>query len=744
MHVEHAQLTVALPEVGFSSKTAFSGLFDAAITRWSPSADDPDASREVAAARDFAKAVEQRGLTVPEVHRVALADSAASFLTFTVTVLPQAYDVVGAMAVYDGVPPRFISIANAMVTGTVVGFTFEADRSTSRARAAWVAILGAPKGSATPQLTDAKAVELVDVAATTLGRVQAAGSAPREAAPPTRAKPPNGGGAAVHPVLASTAILEPKAPTRRSRSRGRGPRTGGEGGGELAELNVTRRPEIAFHEVVIAGETHPLVLKLSSAVTREQLDQAFTVAIAEGKDSITLSVSLSAPGFVVAPSRELPITIGRTFDAKKEQVTFTLTAQEPASGEPVRRDIRADIWLGNASIGGVTHWTTVRPKAWKGAVKAAGESRVVPFDTSSRGRECELVIRVEGKDDHGSPPFQVSLRSRIPGEPEVESMRVGTISFTRTELASFLNDQFESFAGRFPADGNAAALKQWRTDLLEEVDTLGKWLWTQLPDELRDEYFRLHDAKHAPKSILVHSDEMLIPWELIVPHRQGKVLPRLGVAHVMGRWRPALGMRPRPQVFAVKDAAIVNPQYQDQGFLLWSFLEAADIAKALPAFKKMPTADKAAMKKMLDRTDVQLLHFTGHGKYAKHADLSTLLLENGDTITAMHFIGSKLLEVGHPIVYLNACEVGTSGVTMGQMGGFAAQCVEGGCSGIVAPYWAVADDSARAFAVDFYGQLKAGKAIGEALQELRKSKPKDPTYQAFAYLGDPWTRAEFA
>ena len=78
------------------------------------------------------------------------------------------------------------------------------------------------------------------------------------------------------------------------------------------------------------------------------------------------------------------------------------------------------------------------------------------------------------------------------------------------------------------------------------------------------------------------------------------------------------------------------------------------------------------------------------------------------------------------------------------VGGFAAQCVEGGCSGIVAPYWAVADDSAREFAVDFYGQLKAGKAIGEALQDLRKSRPKDPTYQAFAYLGDPWTRAQFA
>ncbi|MBC7895286.1 MAG: CHAT domain-containing protein [Cytophagaceae bacterium] len=771
MHVEHAQLTSALREVGFSSKTAVSGQFDAALTRWEPRASDPDASREVVVARECAHAVGVLGLRVTEVHRIQLADSAASFLTFTVIVLPQSYEVVGLIAVYDAMEPRLIPRATATDAGPAVVFTVEADRSTSRARGAWVAILGAPKGSPRPEITDAMSRELVMIASSTLGRVQSPGSIPREESRPTRSKPPMRGieappapspppmqapaaplppppppasSAPLSPPGAGKRLgLEPKGPTRRARSRG-APTRSGSAGHDLAELNVTRRPEIAFHELVIAGETHPLVLKLSDAITREQVDQAFSIAIAAGKESITLSVSLSAPGFAVAPSREQPITIGRTFDGKKEQVTFMLTAQEPASGEPVRRDIRADIWSGNASIGGVTHWTTVRPKAWKGPVKPAGESRIVPFDTSAPGRECELVIRVEGKDDHGSPPFQVSLRSRIPGEPEVESLRVGTITFTRTELASFLTDQFESFAERFPADGNAASLKAWRADLLEEVDTLGKWLWTQLPDAFRDEYFRLYDAKHLPGSILVHSDEMLIPWELIVPHGRGKVLPRLGVAHVMGRWRPALGMRPRPQALTVTSATIANPQYQDAGFLIWSLLEAADLTQALPVFTKMPTVDKASMKKLLDRTDIQLLHFTGHGKYAKHADLSTLILENGDTITAMHFIGSKLLEVGHPIVYLNACEVGTSGVTMGQMGGFAAQCVEGGCSGIVAPYWAVADDSAREFAVAFYGQLKAGKAIGEALQALRKAKPKDPTYQAFAYLGDPWAQARFA
>lgn len=764
MQLERARLSSVTGEAGFSSKTAFRGPLEAAITRWVPSADDPDASREIVAAREFTKIALRHGLSVPEIFRVELAGSAAVFLTFSVAVLPQGYELVGVIAVHDLVEPRFIPRTGARDHDAVVEFTIEASRATSGAQGGWIGLLAMPAGTTETALGERVEQDLVRTAAATLGEVVAPGSESREAARPTRGRPqmeertgeyaapppppPQYVPKASPPPYASRPIpAEPPSPMatpRRSRSRGRAPSEASAGRPkEPAELRVSRRPEIAFKASVVAGETHPLVLQLHEESILESITNAFAVVIGKGKESVQLLVSLSAPGFLVEP-REQPITIGRKYNAARERVTFKLTAQEPADGKPVKRDIRVDIWSGNASIGGVTYLTTVKPAAWTGAVERAGQSRAVSFQTAQSSRDCELVIRVEGKDDHGSPPFQVSLRSRIPGEPEVESMRVGTISFTRTELASYLNDQFASFAERFPADGDAAALTQWRADLLDEVDTLGKWLWTQLPDEFRAEYFRLHDAKHLPASILVHSDEMLIPWELIVPHRGGKVLPRLGVAHVMGRWRPALGMRPRPQSFTVKAATIANPRYQDAGFLVWSLLEAADLRQAVPAFSSMPSVDRAAMKKLLDRTDIQLLHFTGHGKYAKHADLSTLILENGDTITAMHFVGSKLLEQGHPIVYLNACEVGTSGVTMGQMGGFAAQCVEGGCSGIVAPYWAVADDSAREFAVAFYGQLKAGKAIGEALQALRKSRPKDPTYQAFAYLGDPWTQARFA
>lgn len=511
----------------------------------------------------------------------------------------------------------------------------------------------------------------------------------------------------------------------------------------LPAANVTRLPHIDFHELVRAGESHPLTVRLSDAISPADRERAIAVAIEAGMKSVTLQVSLSAPGFVVTPKRELPLVVGRDFDAAREQVTFHLTAQEPAGGEPVKREISADIWLGNASIGGVKHWTEVVPAKFRGSHAGDGRSRATPFALDAAGHECDWVIRVEGKDESGAPPYQVSVRSQIPGGPEYESRRMGRIAISRTQFAATMRRQFERFAEGPPPDASAKEVRAWREGLLQELDTLGRWLWTRLPQKLRDEYFRLHDARQAPESILVHSDEMLIPWELLVPVRDGKALPRLGVAHVMGRWRPSLGMRPRPQRMAVDSPTIVNPKYGGDQALLWSLLEANDLRTSLPAFQALHPVDRKSMGKLLRRTDVRLLHFTGHGKYAPNADLSTLLLEGGDTLTAMALIGAPLLAKGHPIIYLNACEVGNTGVVMGRMGGFAAQCVENGCSGVIAPYWAVADQSARDFAVAFYDELRAGRSVGEALRLLRKRNPRNPTFQAFAYLGDPWTQPQF-
>jgi len=505
---------------------------------------------------------------------------------------------------------------------------------------------------------------------------------------------------------------------------------------------VKRNPKIEFHELVFSGVAHDLVVRLSDAISRADLERVFSAPIAAGKDTVTLSVSLSAPGFSVRPKRELPLVVGREFDSKREQVKFSLTAQEPGK-QPAKREISADIWLGNSCIGGVKHWTTVAPKGYKGHLIGSGESRSAPFEIRDHGRECEWVIRVEGTNELGEPPYQISLRSRIPSEKEVESLRVGSITFPRHEMARNLKEQFARFATGFPSGGTKTEIGKWSAELVQELTTLGRWLWTQLPQRFRDEYYRLHDAKHLPSSILVHSDEMLIPWELIVPHRDGKSLPTLGAAHVMGRWRPALGMRPRPQQMKVHQATIANPRYDPGDALLWSQIEAADLESAVPSFKKLPRVDGATMRSLLKRTDVQLLHFTGHGQFANYANLNSLVLEGGALLTAAALAGSRLLAKASPIIYLNACEAGNTGVVMGRMGGFFAACVENGCSGVIAPYWAVADESAKEFALAFYGKLTAGLSIGEALQELRKMRPRDPTYLAFAYVGDPFARPTF-
>lgn len=783
--MEQCTLDPANARADFSSGSTVTCVGHATLTRWALPLDAAPTNVEEQALADLGTVLEAHGITAVEGLRLVLATSTDRLPDVTISLAPNVEARDSILVVIDGVTALMEPPAAAITdeAGRHFTLTFSAMSIARDARGAWIMVL-----RSLPPASDAWAQRepLFRAALTTLGKVRAAGSPEpplvawaesgvslgkgMESTPvprrhTTRAKPPlhappqpppaatTGGPPPAPPAdipAETTQGSEPPVPdeappVRRTRGRTRSDSgaTRKEAAAKAA-LNVRRLPTVKFPEAVVAGETHPLVVKLSDKVPRTAIDRAIQVAIEAGEDSATIMTSLSAPGFTVLPDREQSITVGREFDARREQVTFTLTALAPAGGQPVSRDIRIDFWAGNTSIGGVTHWTTVTPAGWSAPLPPAKPARALPFATATDDRECELVLRVEGIEDADKPPFLLSLRCRIPGEPAYESRRVGRIDFTMSELSTLLHDLFASFAERFPVDGNATALRKWRSDLLDEIDTFGKWLWQKLPAEFRAEYFRLYDAKHLPASLFVHSTETLIPWELVVPYRDGKVLPRLGVAHVMGRWRPALGQRPQPQAFRVTRGTIANPRYVGTAQLVWSLLEANDVKQEVAAFTAMPTVDRASMKKLLDRTDTQFVHFTGHGEYAKRADLSTLILENGETIRAIDVVGSRLLAQGQPIVYLNACEVGSSGVTLGQMGGFAAQCVEGGCSGIVAPYWAVADDSAREFAVAFYAQLRAGRSIGEALQALRKEKPRDPTYQAFSYLGDPWTRPQFA
>lgn len=509
-----------------------------------------------------------------------------------------------------------------------------------------------------------------------------------------------------------------------------------------AAASVRRDPRILFHELVRAGEQNPLEVQLIDAVAATTLQNAIEIAIARGQELVELTVSLSAPGFDVKPKRDQVIKVGRVFDAERERVTFLLTAREPGPA-PVSKEIRADIWLGTSCLGAVAHYTTVVPSDYKEEAVPDGRSRSEPFALSVTRQECDLIVQVNSRDESGRPPFTLSLRSEIPGDAYV-GKPAGKMPFSARGVAAHMQKLFETFTKSYPDSSNNAALARWRSDLLNAIDTLGKNLWIALPKQFQSEYFRLLDAGTLPRSINIFSDETIIPWELIIPHRDGKTYPRLGVAHIMGRWRPGLGRRPSLQRMRVQHAVLVNPRYDGSTSLAWSLLEAADLKKLIPTFSVIRPADLDSVKTVLGRDDVQFFHYTGHGRYVRgDADLSALDLDFGGELPAASFVGAALLGKGRPILYLNACSVGAGGVVLGQMGGFAATCLTAGCSGVIAPYWSVNDDSAKRFAVEFYMKLMRGRAIGEALQELRRDNPDEPTFQAFAYFGDPWTRPQF-
>lgn len=524
-----------------------------------------------------------------------------------------------------------------------------------------------------------------------------------------------------------------------------------QGGQAAAADRIERRPEIDFHEQVREGETNDLVVRLAD-VAAGGGGGRMAIDFAAEEESVELTVRLHAPGFDVKPAASAKsMTVHRVRQPESEEVRFSLTARNPGQA-PLRREVTAEFWLRNGLIGAVTHYTFVVPRGHAGG-PGDGSSRVEGFALPPvRRQDCDLIVMIEGRDQPGQAPFRVSLRSEIPGH-EVAALNCGLLNLPQDDLASYVHSSLEKTIGRYP-DPDAMSAKEfdtelagWERDFLDRLRDLGKQLWTFLPERFRQEYFALHRAGAAPASILVHSDEMLFPWELVVPtDRTGGSfleLPALGVSHVLGRWKPALRMKPSPQRLRVDRLVVLNPTYLPPDDLPWTTAEVTALAKLFPKAERFQPATAARFRSdLLRRGDVRVLHFSGHGTFDPgNADLSELLLEDGG-VDALAIANTPLGAEGSPIVYLNACSVGAAGVTVGRSGGFAAACLDSGFSGVIAPYWPINDKRAAQFAVSLYRKLLAGRAIGEALRELRAEKPEDTTPRAFAYFGDPWARLD--
>jgi CHAT domain-containing protein len=135
-----------------------------------------------------------------------------------------------------------------------------------------------------------------------------------------------------------------------------------------------------------------------------------------------------------------------------------------------------------------------------------------------------------------------------------------------------------------------------------------------------------------------------------------------------------------------------------------------------------------------------VLHFSLHGKYDPGSPKQGLVLIDGEVIDALVVKGGSLAD--GPLVFLNACQVGTGQDTLGDYAGLAESFLFAGASAVVAPLWSIDDGVASALAERFYKRAFAGEPLAEIVRSERAAfgtgdNPNSATLMAFQFFGHP-------
>jgi hypothetical protein len=461
--------------------------------------------------------------------------------------------------------------------------------------------------------------------------------------------------------------------------------------------------------------------------------------VPEDAEWLDLTVKIQAPDFDVfdpdtkepADSAELPLNL--TNPEASASGEFLLKAKETA--EPLKSTIVLRFFRGNANVGRIKLFTSIdggarRAERDQSAAPTQGFLQVV----KDAAPEPDLTIFVtsNGRDQFVLDALWMGERAPRLLRQKPEHLGVMNVGDDAREWAKRILLEFQETL-------QPGLTQQERK---ERVENLGRELWNQLPDEFQDFYWRKMHGKKL--TIVISSEEPYIPWELVKPVRPsgGRAVPMLGVAFPMARWLDAFGTLPSP--IEVHEFRVVAPGYTDRP-LPAADEEANDLVARFKA-KRVNPGNRRQVLDLLKSKNLQVLHFSGHGKFGDGLDDSHLALLD-DALELIDLNGADFADPDDPhdppLVFLNACEVGDQGWALTHIGGWAEKFCGAGGAAFVGPYWEVSDTVAHKAALLFYGLLREGTPIGEAMRQVRLRFSEDgesrydPTWLAYTLHCQP-------
>ena len=491
----------------------------------------------------------------------------------------------------------------------------------------------------------------------------------------------------------------------------------------------TPEPVVTGLQVIVPGVVQRLsTVPLVATLTRpgdDQPDLTFDAAVG---DLISVVVWPQA-GIEIVGSATGTIEVSAAGTEDSTTVELRITGLHEASAI-------VEGFRGQSSLGSVL--IELQVVLGGGQPPAAPAARVIPLLPGHAPRSDLAIHIVEatepGTGDRGlrfvaieadaSPvafPFQ-----KVTGDPH---------GYLAPLFASINQSLARPAAGQPPPPPAAA-------DLI--VRSIGVGLNDQLlPAPLRQ---FLWERRSSIRSIVVHTDESVIPWELcLLTHAgaDGRVeeVGYLCELFELTRWRPRL---PAREELTMRSIGVIAPgdsgltSRDDEVSMLEGLRTSARDVELLIA-----TGDKVL--DVLKNGSYDVLHFIGHGELPDPARASSArLVLAGSSYLAAEWIGGALANFGlaKPLVFLNACRLGSASPGLVGPSGFARAVLDAGSAAFVGAHWDVVDTKAHDFSSVLYEHLVMGEPMGAAAKAARLATKEsgDPTWLAYTVFASPSAR----